>query len=339
MKVLRYIVLLLALVIYAGGCSTSVMRDLHRTGLVTDDYRYGDLYRLSNLPQFRAAPPPCPKPQFPARLPDHLYVIGDSFLEPARIDSRDFPTEHYAYTHWERPRTVQLHPNRRNVLILESVERHFREHFGQVVNQIRVVSDSTRVQPEKVAEVRWPQRIREAEELISAPGIEERLETLLFGNDLFLWLKEQKARFNQHWFDRVNPKVTVTPNGQHVLYGLDTDSTLIHSSFSPVTDAEVARLVDSVNATAERYKRLGFDEVYLSIIPNKTSILAPELGRYNHLIERVQQHPALRVPVIDVYTPYQTSRQPVYQVGDSHWTCEGKAIWLREAAKIFRPAS
>lgn len=89
-------------------------------------------------------------------------------------------------------------------------------------------------------------------------------------------------------------------------------------------------MVDSLNAISDRYKRAGFREVYLNIIPNKVTMLEPQRGTYNHLIERIQNHPALRVPVIDTYGTYRRLPRPPYLKSDTHWDCSGRAIWLKQ---------
>ena len=87
-------------------------------------------------------------------------------------------------------------------------------------------------------------------------------------------------------------------------------------------------MVENINLTKEFYLKLGFDEVILSIIPNKTSIYAQNLGKYNHLIERIQQNSTLKIDFIDVFSPIKSSKKMLYDVGDSHWNCEGKQIWV-----------
>ena len=118
---------------------------------------------------------------------------------------------------------------------------------------------------------------------------------------------------------------------------LDTDTTLkVVSSFSGLTDREVNTLVDSVNAVAKQYRQLGFDEVYLSIIPNKATILETNRTDYNHLIERIQRNPNLVVPTINVYDSYKHSTLSPYLKSDTHWNCEGRAMWLEQVRKKIR---
>jgi hypothetical protein len=299
----------------------------YKTGIVADDYRYGDLYRLSNLPQFRDPSERCAPP---AAVSDtartDLYLIGDSFTEPERLTRADLPIARLTRTHWDAtPLRVQLNPVHRNVLVLETVERHLREHVRQPIHQVVVVADTNRLRPAPAA---WQDRLARLYSQGREP--EPRLEMVLFGHEPFLWIKEWKAAVNQRLFGRVDPKVRLSPGGQHLLYYLDSDSTGTTSDFVPVADAEVTAMVDSLNRARERYLKLGFSEVYLAVIPNKTTILAPTLGCYNHLIERLEGQPALRLPVVSVYAPFRNTRVPIYALGDSHWNCTGRAIWLRE---------
>lgn len=335
-RLLRYTVILVALTLWIGGCYHNVTVWLTDIGVVRDDYRYGDLYRLANLSQFRDPQAPCNSPDRANPQSDtHLYIIGDSFTEPSRIGARDFPVSRYHYTHWEAPNRVQLDPSKRSVLLIESVERHFREHLSKPVNQLSVVADTTRPLP-TVDTPLW----RAVLDRFRSEAVEPVLETVLFSHDPFMWLKEVKADLTLRLFDRTHPRVALSTDRQHLLYNLDVDKAEIHSSFNPVPAVEINRLVDSLNAVRDRYRRLGFAEVYLSIIPNKTSIVDPTWAQYNHLIERVQGHPKLRVPVVDVYSRYVEQPDAVYALGDSHWSCIGRARWLDEVDRVvFRAAS
>ncbi|CCH54667.1 hypothetical protein BN8_03862 [Fibrisoma limi BUZ 3] len=325
-RFIRYTIILFVLVLWLGGLSSTISHWLYETGVIVDDYRYGDLYRLSNLPQFKDKQPECPpsnRSSDTART--HLYIIGDSFSEPQRVNKQDFRVSHFQRVQWDHLQAAQLNPNKRNVLLIESVERHFREHFARPVAELVVQQDTTQAAKPKLS---WRRRIGDD---IHLSDIEERLESALFSHDLFFWFKELKASLTYRLFDRSSPAVSLSTDHEHVLLNMDTDTTKrLNSSFSTLTDLEVATLVDSVNSVAERYKRLGFDEVYISIIPNKTTILDPNRGEYNHLIERIQQHPALRVSVIDTYRVYKQTQQRVYLVGDSHWNCTGRALWLNQ---------
>lgn len=333
----RYAALLLAVVAFLGGCSRTAYLALADWGLVPDDFRYGDLYRLASLPQFKQEREKCgPFAAGKHRLPVALYVIGDSFLEPGRIDSVDFVAKTYRYAHWENHLAVKLDTSLHNVLLLETVERHAREHFARPADNVGVV------------EVEKPVSTNETGVGVDLKNFftgthekrqrlpEEQLENLLFNNPFWQKLKEWKASLTLAWFDRTNPKVALSADQRHLFYVLDTDSSLVNSNFNPLPDAETDSMVAHLNETADFYKKRGFNDVWLSIIPNKTTVVEPNRGPYNYLIERIQQHPELSMPVIDAYGLLKPGGAGVYERSDSHWNCQGRALWLDAVNKRLK---
>ncbi|GAB3746246.1 hypothetical protein [Spirosoma pomorum] len=331
MRFVRYTALLIALILWGGGLSTTVSHWLYDIGFIADDYKFGDLYRMSALSQFKEEAVPRPASHLASDTSStHLYIIGDSFTEPQRLSKDDFPVSHYQRVAWEHTQRAQLNPTKRNVLLLETVERHFREHFARPVRELVVQTDTTVMPPPKVT------LYRQLGQEFHRIDVEERLESTLFSGSWAFWFKELKARLTLDWFNRTTGNVSLSTDKKHVFTNLDTDtSKKLNSSFAPLSDQEVSALVDSVNATAARYKRLGFDDVYLSIIPNKATILEPDLAAYNHLIERVQQHPKLQLPVVDVYNSFKNAPQSPYAQGDTHWTCAGRAMWLDQVQALL----
>ena len=150
----------------------------------------------------------------------------------------------------------------------------------------------------------------------------------MFSQKWAFWFKEIKAKLTLDWFNRASVNVSLSEDNQHIFLNSDTDEATPLSSFSDLSNREVNALVDSVNATADYYKRLGFNEVYLSIIPNKVTIVEPNRGVYNRLIPRIQDDSRLRVPTIDVYDAYKRAPVSPYLDSDTHWTCAGRATWL-----------
>ena len=121
---------------------------------------------------------------------------------------------------------------------------------------------------------------------------------------------------------------SLSPDGRHLLISWDIDTTRNTSNFNAVSAAELDTLVAHANAMRQHYLQAGFDEVLLSVIPNKTTVVNPPMGRYNRLLERLETHPALQVPLISVRKRFMQSGPKLYQRGDSHWNCEGRQIWL-----------
>jgi hypothetical protein len=324
--------------LWLGGCSREVMHQFYQVGLIPDDYRFGDLYRLSSLPQFKTLVQPCSGPTpFPDTARTQLYVLGDSFTEPGRLAKEDLPVRSLRYFHWDHAldQAVQLDTTYRNVLLIESVERHLRQHAEtSPTRNIVILGDTSGTGGQEPQRTSWG---RVLIGWIKSPGIEERLETTLFSQSLFLWFREWKATLTQTLFNRHNDKVALARNGQAIYSELEVTNPA-NSAFVPLTDGYIDTLVTNLNAAANHYRRAGFDKVVLSIIPNKVSILEPNRGPmpYNRLLERVQGHPNLNVPVVDVYTPYRQSRQPVYELGDTHWNCTGRQIWLEQIQKALK---
>lgn len=334
MRILRYTVLLLAIVLWGSGLSTTLSHWLYGVGVIAEDYRFGDLYRLSCLPQFKQAAPVCPKEHRSSDTASaQLYILGDSFTEPQRISQSDFQVSHYQRVSWNQQTAgqFQLNPGKRNILLIETVERHFRQHFTTPIVEFTIQKDTSRA----------PGQLKSLTQQIASElhrtDVEERLESTLFSHNWAYWFKELKASLTLSLFERTNTKVSLSGDKKNIFTYMDTDTTNhLVSSFAPLSDRDVSILVDTLNARAAYYQKLGFDEVYFSIIPNKASILETQRTDYNHLIERIQQDPHLKANCLDVYTPFKHFPTSPYLKSDTHWTCEGQAIWLKLVQQRLR---
>src|SRR5205823_2601238 len=96
-------------------------------------------------------------------------------------------------------------------------------------------------------------------------NINQNIEAVLFGYELFAPIKEMKAEFNFRLFNRHSPLVYVSDNGVN-LYAMETvDTTNNYSSFKAVSDEEIDKIVSNMNYISDEYKKRGFDEVVFSI--------------------------------------------------------------------------
>lgn len=317
-KALKYFCLFLLILVWVNGWFGSFHRKLFAWGVFPDDFRYGDLYRLSLLPDYKSKKSTCLRYCESGncnKLDLNLYALGDSFLEPARIDSTDFAVKHYHYTHWEETFSVSLDTTQKNILLVESVERNILDHFK---TEIANIATAPPIDNAKGFDTRSWQFT-----------VEERIERLLFSNDIALFFKELKALLNYKLFNRKASQISLSPGDEHIFLALDTDASQPHSSFYPVNQTDLDGIVNALNGNYDKFKAMGFDEVYLSLIPNKTSILAPTMGEYNHLIELIQNRKDLKIKVIDVFTTMKQEPLKMYDRGDTHWSCEGREIWLK----------
>ncbi len=322
-KIFRLGALIVFSLLWYLGFSGSMAKWLHDKGITQDDYRYGDLYRMSNLAQFKAPLERCSVPQNPPSGNTSLIIMGDSFTEKERIEKNHFSgLDSYNRYFITDTINVKLDTSKRNILIIETVERHFRERFAKPFTNLQVSVNQPILKKNK------EETLKEKVLNYEVPYNTERHESILFSSDFFLIFKEWKAWLNWKLFNRLDEKVMLSKNEKHLLYQLDAQPSGINSCFDKISEEEIKLMVDNLNLTYQFYKNAGFDEVYLSIIPNKTSILGTDLGEYNHLIERIQKNSALKISCFDIYTPYHHSKKILYEKGDSHWNCEGKQMWL-----------
>lgn len=322
-KIYRLSALILFSLLWYSGFSVSMAKWLYEKGIMQDDYRYGDLYRMSNLAQFKAPLEKCPVPQSQAFGNTSLIIMGDSFTEKERIEKNHFRgVSSYNRYYITDTVNVKLDTQKRNILIIETVERHFRERFAKPFTNLQV--SENQVFMKKKEEKSLKEKILNYE----IPYNTERHESILFSSDFFLTIKEWKALLNLKLFNRLDEKVMLSKDKKHLLYQVDAQPSGINSCFDKISEEEIKRMAQNLNTTYEFYKKAGFDEVYLSIIPNKTSIVGTDLGEYNHLIERIQQDSDLKMPFFDIYQPFRNSKKILYEKGDSHWNCEGKQLWL-----------
>ena len=332
-KIVKYLVLIIAIYLWLQAYSPFVYREMGgKLRLFPDDYRYGDLYRLSLLPQFKEQAHECQHPRQDLKKPIHLYLIGDSFTEDPKMKLEDFPVEKYQYVHWAKHANYHLDTTKRNILILETVERTFKDHFSQIANNF---SNQKLVNPNLSLGKKIEQKTTEIEKIIVPDGTEERLIHTLFNYDFFLWFRELKATLNLDIFGRTEDEVVLSKDKQNIFYADEADVNNSKSAFYNVNDADIDLFVKNINDTRNKYLALGFEGIYLSIIPNKVSIISPDLGNYNYLIKRIEGHKLLQTPFIDTYTIFKKSPQKYYLKSDTHWTCEGRAVWLQKVNSIL----
>ena len=160
----------------------------------------------------------------------------------------------------------------------------------------------------------------------------QNAELLLFGYEMFAPFKELKAGLNFRLFERVSPEISVSRNRKNLFYKRTTDPYLVTSAFNPLPAEELNEIVKNINYVAEKYKERGFDEVLFSVTPNAVTIVDPEMMPYNNLIPRLQNHPDLKVPVIDVYSRMKDdeNKANLYWINDTHWNSKGFQLWVDE---------
>ena len=87
---MKYITLTIFAFLWFLGFSEHFAKWLSENSITPNDYRYGDLYRMSNLAQFKVPVEQCETPQRSPSRNIALVILGDSFTEKERIEKNHF---------------------------------------------------------------------------------------------------------------------------------------------------------------------------------------------------------------------------------------------------------
>ena len=329
--------------------SPPMQRWLDRHGFIPNQYSHGDLYNMSNLPDFKedfALTGDLTDADKPAKhYPDvDLYTLGDSFTN---ID-----TVYYAgnrnFHRWvgnRIPLQVTLDTTKKNILVIQVIERVLQErmyspeyesmfiHGGFVPTS--TTGTSGKAAPESAPK---PTALGLAQPAPSwlltrfGQDISQRIEFLLFNGPLAIRFKEAKATLQASLFGRTTG-TALSRDKKHLFYKAEVDTTTSYSSFYRISDSRLDSLVDNFNTLRRHYLNMGFNEVYVCLVPNKVTILDPTHWTYNRQIERVEANPRFEAPII---TTIDTLRQHPdwYHISDGHWNRKGKKFWLRQVNNV-----
>ncbi len=329
MRLLRWILIAFFCLVYLASSSPALFTFLEEQGVTTPMDYYGNLYRMEPLRELRKERAHCDYSDLRPAIPKikSLVITGDSFVTIPReemtryFESLSISTRIVNIGGINPQSVAAMHLERPSAVVFEIVEHSTRNHFKSrgLPNKVELhVENSSLLE-----------RLRpRLQHYITLRGASSLAEPVIFGFALFRPFRETKAWLNLHWFERIEPGVFLSSNGKYLFFKDEYDSTLSSSAFWPISDVEVADVVSNINQMYTEYKGLGFDKFFLSLIPNKVSIVEPTAGPYNHLIERVQNTATLKMPIIDLYTPYRGSSEQLYYNADTHWRCTGEKMWM-----------
>ncbi len=328
---LRYVVLATSAIILTAGVSKNIQRRIYSAGIIPDQYRYGDLYNTSCLKDFKEVDfninselSPSDKPQTRFKNVD-LYTIGDSFTP--------MDTSFYAgdknYHIWlgVNQESVTLDPAKNSILVIEIIERTIQERLKKDFKALYIDRGfSVAKKPDN----RPPHPPHSGAHIFEKFGeqINQRLEFMLFNFDPILILKELKSQIMLSWFHRTHPGAIISKDEQFLFYQIEADPQSPLSAFYSLTPTDIDSVVTNMNSIREHYLKMGFNEVYFCLIPNKTTICAPSLAKYNGQIPAIESHPNLQAPTLSVIQSIKPNPSWFHK-GDGHWNVHGKRFWLR----------
>lgn len=284
-----------------------------------------------------------------------LYVYGDSYVREIPDSAFGHVSEYHFGRRDYTDLRYTLDHHKKNILIIEDAERFVRIYF-----QYLAIFDHVRRNTPSLSflnAVPFGDPVDGDHSLLNGPlsggpveahhpsvntallgikadlffnsDINHNLEFNMFGYKFMDRIKLFKASATYHFFGRASGDVVVSENGEYLFLRQTVAPHDILSSYAPVAKEELSRLVHQFNTVYDHYKMDGFDEVYLSIIPNPATILQPQY--YNHLIPFLQKDPSLKMPVIDLYSTFANDADPsgLYRLGDTHWNNKGLQTWIR----------
>jgi hypothetical protein len=222
-----------------------------------------------------------------------------------------------------------LDTHKRNILIIEIAER-----FARVEFELQETMRHFRKKQPPTSFLKWsdhPANYAGFMDMdIFNPDINRNLEFNLYGYRFWDEVKFAKASLTYHLFKRAVGDAVVSDDGSRLFLKETLAETGRASSYYSFDEREIQKMYFQLNATCSYYKAEGFDEVYLSVIPNPVTILQP--ANYNGLIPQLQKVDSLKcLRIIDLYSLYKTDLNPgrLFRLDDTHWSNYGLQIWLQ----------
>jgi hypothetical protein len=266
----------------------------------------------------------------------HLYLIGDSFT--IDIDTNQYIAgKTTSIRVGVNSKEISLDSTKKNILVIENIERGILDRFDNSNYESTFLGKSGYYLKEKtkqktVLNLKKPSLLKE----FGGEDTDLRLEHIAFDYEFFNLIKECKAYMNLKLFDKVNGNHIVSKDAKKIFY-LSEATPLPYktSSFYPLKESEIKQYVHNAETVSQFYKKMGFDDVYFVFVPNKVSILAPNHGKYNHQIERIQTNQSPKFKTIDLYSDLQ-QHPDYYHLGDGHWNHKGMELFVKKVNKLLK---
>ena len=319
-----FLVLMVCTVVFVIASNESCMRIVTQwmysgTGLLSSDrYRYGDLYGMTYLEQFKL-------PKDEQKLPLHktdtllrdveLSVIGDSytysFLQEHPLTFQR--TARYHFVQFEEHNALPLpsNSNRKKIVLIEVVERNAWNTLE--VNVLKkCVATNPHEEPSKV--------------FVEKP-IESNLDFLFFDHAVFTSIKQVKADMNFQLFGKVSDGAVVSKDGQFLYLKETVSGNSTSNSFHSISKEEYATLELRLNQINDYFTSKGFDEVWLVVAPNPARILQTEGKTPNRLFDFLTNSKSLKLKFINLVPILTKQAAQHFFRSDSHWNQQGAALY------------
>ncbi len=299
--------------------------------LGSDKYRFGDLYGLSYLPEFRIAHDNTlisNQVTSNSSRDTDLYILGDSYLfSYVQMDTSNFErAKQLVFRKWsdgdKSPLIIRPSKNRK-ILLIESVERN----VWTVIDLLRVKAHLEGYR----APLAWHESLNATlTDALHHPTLEQNIDFTLFNFQAWSPFKSLKAQWNLAVFGRTEQAVVLSKDHQFLYMRETMDSLQRGSSFYPTSQTEIMELLARMS-TIEKYALAqGFDEVVFSFIPNPVAITQTEGRLSNQLNQKLLAQNQERLHFIDPTKGLLKGGKQYFFRSDSHWNQSGAKVWLKQ---------
>ena len=331
---------------YFDHINTSNDQSLYRRIFIRSDrWKYGDIYGLCYLPQYKFILDPFPQyKKINESLTNRkLYIIGDSFLADKNLN---YTIEQFDEIIFLDRRfnfgPIRLDCTKQNYLIMEFAERYLNDYDIAKTPEVRWKKNTVNHklnfnQNPNTNPVNFNIKLSlwgRLNKIIFNKDLSRNIELLLFDDKLFTPFKEAKSALNYYLLGRVSKEVAISTDKKRLFLDITVDTTNIQSAFKFKTDHDINKIANNLNTAKAYYQSIGFKEVFLSIIPNSVSIYDDKRMKYNHLLQRVELHCDLKL--ISLFTRYKAENRNLYHLSDAHWNPHGFDIWIQETNKVMQ---
>lgn len=318
----------------------------HRLLIRSDKWRYGDLYGLCYLPEYKFKLEPFKKyPRVSGKPATNrvLYIIGDSFLADKTLSGAFDGFDDVKFLDRRFPfGPIMLDSTKQNYMVMEfsewglvgyNIDKTLQTMWSK--EDLKAKANFNIAGAPKPTDFNLPKTFWDRlNNTLFNKSLSRNLETLLFDDKLFTPVKELKASINFKLFDRVDKGVAVSTDKKRLLVNSTVDTASTLSDFRNISDKEIGALINNLDAANHYYRSIGFKKVILTVVPNAASVYDQNRMPYNRLLERVEQNN--RFTVVDVYKQFKDTAVNLYYKSDTHWNPQGLDLWVKAMNKSIK---
>ncbi len=258
-----------------------------------------------------------------------MDLYGDSYTWELR-DTNFAGVAVYNFTGRGNAGHTHIDKNRKSVLLIEISERFVRDYFGSPKMKSDFPVSETILKSASLPYYLQDRHMKYSS-LVSIDNlfnkyINQNLQCNIFNYNFMMPMFTGKAALNYYFFNRASGDVVISDDRDHLFLKETVLKTGNASSYSPLPDSELEQMTDNINDIYDHYKSAGYDEVFLSMIPNSATINQP--NDYNGLIPRIQSNKRLKIKIIDAYHLFKEAGGELYLAGDTHWNHRAMQKWV-----------